>query len=313
MLEIQSFETPFYLPWAGMPQVEEKAESVIITDRKFGLKTRKYIEDKKSSISIPVQKMWEIQAEVVTAETTRKALETGKVPKEWKSVWRKKIREFVRETIEEAWLKAIAKSGGDVALAVNRIQRKDYEFDMTMTSIKGWVDHQGGVLIVDLTAQQFGSIHALLQHQIVFQVTSPYILAERIKPLVGLTKREVIAVARAMSAAAEEGLPAAIVNKQGAMYANTLHQNRAARIARTELSNGYNFGHLDSLKKAASEGWLQGTPEKDWIAGGQKPCDICLANQARGYIGLKETFPSGHQHATAHPFCQCSLGSRIRR
>jgi len=124
---------------------------------------------------------------------------------------------------------------------------------------------------------------------------------------------EALAVARFMAALAEEGVPAAMISTQGAKYANFLHKNRAMRIARTELSNAYNFGQQHSLLKAADEGWLPGEPEKSWMAGGADPCEICLENESVGYIGLQAAFPSGDEHPTAHPHCECAVGYKVRR
>lgn len=293
--------------------LEEKARDIILTDRRFALKLRRHLNKEEGSISRPVREMWKEQSEVVTVKAMRKALEIGTVTDEWKGFWERKIGEFVRDTVKTAWIKSIGESGDDVAKRVNRIQRKQFDFDTTMTSVKTWTDSQGAKLIVDLTEAQIGSIHALLQDQIALGVTSPNILAQRIKPMVGLTEREAMAVARSIASLTEAGLTASVINDRSADYAKFLHKNRAARIARTELSNGYNFGHLDSLKQASNEGWLPGVPEKDWIAGGANPCEDCLANEAAGFIALDAVFPSGDQHPTAHPQCECSLGSRVRR
>lgn len=293
--------------------LEIKARDIILTDRRFALKLRRHLNEEESSISRPVKDLWKEQAKLVTTETTKRALETGTIPDEWRDSWDRKIREFVRDTVNMAWIKSISKSGDDMALRVNRIQRKQFDFDTTMTSVKAWTDNQSAKLIVDLTAAQFGSVHALLQDQIAMGVTSPYILAQRIRPIVGLTVRETVALARQTTALIAEELPPAIINKQIERTAKFYHKMRAARIARTELSNGYNFGHMDSLRQASFEGWLPGVPEKDWIAGGADPCDICVENEAMGFIALEAEFPSGDQHPTAHPHCECSLGSRVRR
>ena len=293
--------------------LEEKARDIILTDRRFALKLRRHLNKEEGSISRPVREMWKEQSEAITVKSMRKALEIGTVTDEWKELWERKTREFVRDTVTTAWIKSIGESGDDVAKVVNRIQRKQFDFDTTMTSVKAWTDSQSGKLIVELTAAQVGSVHALLQDQIALGVTSPHILAQRIKPLVGLTLKEAKAVSRSIASLTEAGLTASVINDRTADYAKFLHKNRAARIARTELSNGYNFGHLDSVRQANAEGWLPGVPEKDWIAGGADPCEICMENQAAGFIALDAVFPSGDQHPTAHPHCECSLGSRVRR
>lgn len=293
--------------------LEIKARDIIITDARGLFELRRYLNKEERTISSPAKAMWKKQSGIVTVETTKLALNSGTVPDEWRGPWERMIREFVRDDIVREWVKSIAVAGDHIAKKVNRLQRKQFDFDSTMTSVKAWVDTEGGKLIVNLTAAQMGSVHALLQDQIALGVTSPYILAQRIQPIVGLTQREAMAVARFMGTLIEEAVPASVINNQVANYAKFLHKNRASRIARTELSNAYNFGQLDSMKQAAAEGWLPGVPEKSWMAGGSNPCGKCLENEAAGPIALADVFPSGHACPTAHPQCECAEGLRVRR
>lgn len=297
-------------------EIETKASDLIITDARGLFELRRYLNEEERTISIPAKALWKKQSELVTIDTVRLALQGGiygTVPEEWRGPWSRMIREFVRDDIVTEWIKSIAVAGDYMAKKVNRLQRKEFGFDSTMTSVKAWVDTEGGKLIVNLTAAQVGSVHALLQHQIALGVTSPYILAQRIKPIVGLTQREALAVARFMAALQEEGVAANMINSQVANYSKFLHKNRASRIARTEISNAYNFGQLDSLKQATAEGWLPGVPEKSWMAGGRNPCETCVGNEATGPIALDAVFSSGHIHPTAHPQCECAVGYKVKR
>lgn len=286
--------------------IETRARDIVITDARSIFELRRYLRKEDHTISRPVKAMWKKQAELVTVETTEIALESGNVPDEWKTPWERMIREFVRDDVVTEWVKSLSIAGDGIAKKVNRLQRKQFDFDSTMTSVKAWVDTEGGRLIVDLTTAQMGSTQALLQHQIALEVTSPYVLSQRIRPLVGLTNRETMAVAKFMATLQEQGVSPAMINKQIANYAKFLHKNRAIRIARTEISNAFNFGQLNSLGQAVQEGWLPGIPEKSWMAGGADPCEICLENEAVGPIALPDVFPSGDAHPTAHP--QCLLG-----
>ncbi len=285
----------------------------MITDARDYFVLRRHIRKEIPSISTPVKALWKKQSELVTVETTKLAIATRNIPSEWRAPWERMIREFVRDEMVIQWIKNIAVAGDGIAKKVNRLQRKQFDFDSTMTSVKAWVDNEGGRLIVDLTAAQMGSTHALLQHQIALEVTSPYVLALRIKPLVGLTNRETMAVAKFMATLHEQGVSPSMITKQVANYAKFLHKNRAARIARTEISNAFNFGQLDSLGQAVQEGWLPGIPEKSWMAGGANPCEICLDNESVGPIALPDIFPSGDAHPTAHPQCECAVGYKVRR
>ncbi len=286
---------------------------MIITDARDYFVLRRHIRKEIPSISRPVKALWKQQAELVTVEITRLAIATGNIPPEWKGPWERMIREFVRDDITIQWIKNISVAGDGIAKKVNRLQRKQFDFDSTMTSVKAWVDNEGGRLIVDLTGAQMESIHALLQHQIALEVTSPYVLSQRIRPMVGLTNRETMAVAKFMATLQEQGVSPAMINKQVANYAKFLHKNRASRIARTEISNAFNFGQLNSLNQAVQEGWLPGVPEKSWMAGGADPCEICLENESVGPIALPDVFPSGDARPTAHPQCECAVGYRVRR
>ena len=293
--------------------IEMKARDLVITDARGVFELRRYLNEEEQSISRPAKVLWKRQSAFVTVDTAKLALGTGMVPAEWKDPWDRMIREFVRDEIVAGWVKSISVAGDRIAKKVNRLQRKQFDFDSTMTRVKAWVDNSGGKLIVDLTAAQFGSAHALLQNQIALGVTSPYILAQRIRPIVGLTVKESLRLSKLMSVLQEQGIPAGTITGQVEKYATSLHKSRAIRIARTEISNAYNFGQLDSMKQAAAEGWLPGVPEKAWIAGGSNPCDTCLENEAVGYIALDAAFPSGNDSPTAHPSCACGVSYRVRR
>jgi len=293
--------------------LETRARDIIITDARGLFELRRYLNKEERKISSPAKALWKKQAELITVETTKVALESRNIPDEWKTPWERMIREFVRDDVVTEWVKSIAVAGDQIAKKVNLLQRKQFDFDSTMTSVKAWVDTEGGRLIVDLTAAQMGSTQALLQHQIALEVTSPYVLSQRIRPLVGLTNRETMAVAKFMGTLQEQGVAPAMINKQVANYAKFLHKNRAQRIARTEISNAFNFGQLDSLGQAVQEGWLPGVPEKTWMAGGADPCEICMENESVGPIALPDVFPSGDAHPTAHPQCECAVGYRVRR
>jgi len=293
--------------------VEIRARRFVITDTRDAFALRRHLNENERAIARPTKALWQRQAELVTVETAKQALNTGAVPAEWEDPWTRMIREFMRDDITPEWLASIRTAGSRIAKKVNLLQRKQFDFDSTMTSVKGWVDDSGGKLIVNLTAGQMSSVNALLQDQIALGVTSPYILAQRIRPIVGLTEREALAVARFMASLVEENIPANVVNSQVANYAKFLHKNRASRIARTELSNSYNFGQMDSMRQAVAAAELPGEPEKSWMAGGQNPCEICQGNEDAGDIALEAAFPSGHLHPTAHPQCECAVGYSARR
>jgi hypothetical protein len=290
-----------------------KSQALILTDARNASDLRLYIKSEKKNVEKPLKQLWKKQRGIVTVELAEHALKLGGMPPELRDPWDEMIRGFVRDDLMAEWALAMSHSGANIAQKVNRIQRKQFEFDPASWSAKKWVDTEGARLIVDLTAAQYKSVQALLQNQIYMGITSPYILADRIKYFVGLTEREALAVAKFMRSLIEEGIPSAAVNSQVKKYSSFLHENRAIRIARTELSNSYNFGQWDSIKQARDSGWLPGDPMKNWIAGGINPCETCQGNEADGEIPVEQPFSSGDDVPTAHPSCECSVGYSVRR
>jgi len=292
---------------------ETKAGRIVITDIRDIASSRQYINKESPSVTKPVKKLWAKQREAVDIEMAEKIVKAGGIPQELLDRWRDLTFLFVWGEMTEAWTKGIRVAGDRIATKVNRIQRKQFDFNSTMQRIKDWIDHHGGRLIANLTAGQYTTMYALIQQQITWGVTSPYIMAQRIKPIVGLTVREGMAVGRFMATMIEEGVPANVLKTQVDRYAQYLHNNRAMRIARTEISDAYHQGQLNSVLQARDEGWLSGDPEKEWIAGGDNPCEDCLENEGAGPIPIDQPFPSGHAAPTAHPNCKCDMGYSVRR
>ncbi len=89
--------------------------------------------------------------------------------------------------------------------------------------------------------------------------------------------------------------------------ATAFSPERAELIAHTEVGNINSMVSLDSAQTAADAGieLLKG-----WLtAGDDRVEDICLRNQAAGFIALDDDFPSGDAAPLAHP--RCLPGSSI--
>jgi hypothetical protein len=78
---------------------------------------------------------------------------------------------------------------------------------------------------------------------------------------------------------------------------------RAKLVANTEISDAYNTARFSVAKEA-------GLDEKSWETESGDPCQICLDNEAQGYIDIEEDFDSGDDAPTAHPNCLCTLNFR---
>jgi len=75
---------------------------------------------------------------------------------------------------------------------------------------------------------------------------------------------------------------------------------RAQMISRTETITASGQGSLEAYRQSGV------VEKKEWLTA-PDACDICLANEADGPIGLEEKFSSGDSTPTAHPNCKCAL------
>lgn len=78
---------------------------------------------------------------------------------------------------------------------------------------------------------------------------------------------------------------------------------RAGLIAQTEANDAYNAGREATARAA-------GLGEKAWETESDNPCEVCLDNEAEGWIDIDDPFPSGDMGPTAHPNCECVLNFR---
>lgn len=82
---------------------------------------------------------------------------------------------------------------------------------------------------------------------------------------------------------------------------------RAELIAGTEIAQANSVGSHEGLLEAQASGLQM---EHSWVCE-EDACEICLANEAQGWIPLEEPFASGDLHPVAHPNCRCTEGARV--
>ena len=80
--------------------------------------------------------------------------------------------------------------------------------------------------------------------------------------------------------------------------------SRSHLIAVTELGNAYEAGNYQAAETLEGKGLKV---VKMWSTlGDDRVSDGCLENEAAGWIGLKDEFPSGDQHPLRFPGCRCT-------
>ncbi len=85
--------------------------------------------------------------------------------------------------------------------------------------------------------------------------------------------------------------------------------SRAHLIAVTETGNAYVEGNWQVGQGLKAAGLAM---EKAWLTvGDDRVSEICLGNEAAGWIPMDEDFPSGDEKPLAHPACRCDLLQRV--
>lgn len=84
--------------------------------------------------------------------------------------------------------------------------------------------------------------------------------------------------------------------------------SRAHLIAVTETGNAYVEGNWQVGQDLKAAGLAV---EKSWLVTGGEICELCLGNEAAGWIPMDEAFPSGDEKPLGHPGCRCDLLQRV--
>ena len=284
----------------------------ILLDRRGYLELHDHIESRQGVVIGSFNGLAKDMQSLITIENAKRIIQLGGLPNDVRDGWDEMIEGFVKDSVMPEHTRAAVRASGRMNERIVQL-RKQEGMGVVSAAIAKWVNEQGGALITTLTAAQMANAHSIIHHQVLWQVTSPYQLARVMRPVVGLTEGDAIACSRLYSGLLEAGVPPKAATARLEKYANYLHRVRADRIARTELSDAYNFGQLDSMRQARLGGLLPGEPEKSWIAGGPRPCEICLGNEADGPIPIDNTFSSGDDRPTAHPCCACAVAYSVRR
>lgn len=279
-----------------------KARDIILADQ-GGI--NRYLGQALKPLMKSTMEYWKKQKALITAEQMKTAINIATIPSELRTSLEAETRLFVMEDMCKAWEKAIESSGGKIAARINTLPKKDFRFSSNWENIRRWLTTHAAELIVEISDKQFKSIQALLHDQIIIQgTTSPYILAQRIRPIVGLTERWAKAVENRRLLLIEEGISAGRAQEIADKYAEFLHHVRAENISRTELSNSYHEGQLRTVAQASAEGELPGPVEKTWMTNfvEGRTCEECEAMDGET-VGVDEIFSGGVDRPPLHPDC----------
>lgn len=142
----------------------------------------------------------------------------------------------------------------------------------------------------------------------------PYEQARKIRNLVGLTRRQAIAVDNYEKMLTAEGMKRSQVNKLVTAYRNRQLTARARNIARTETIRAANAGQQQVWQQAVKRGLLDPqTVRRIWIVTpDDRLCPICAPIPGMNPEGVKlnDSFdtPQGPvKEPPVHPQCRCAV------
>jgi hypothetical protein len=83
------------------------------------------------------------------------------------------------------------------------------------------------------------------------------------------------------------------------------YRSRARLIAVNEANTAYSEGEMN-LARWMEEGGIA-MEKASLTTGGDRVCEVCLGNEAEGWIPLGTSFSDGSEQTPFHPGCECAL------
>lgn len=165
---------------------------------------------------------------------------------------------------------------------------------------------RGAQLVRDITEQTRRSLQATITRAIRDGIP-PAEAARLIRPIIGLTDRQAMAVINYRFSLLEAGADPDAVATAAAKYADRLLRQRAQTIARTETIRAGRDGRNETWRQARAEGWLGDDTTRRWVVtDDDRLCPAC-APLAGVEVGLEEAFPhGGGDGPPLHPNCRCT-------
>lgn len=202
----------------------------------------------------------------------------------------KAIEERGQEILKPVLFKILNDGGKSIVGA--SVLKQEQRFDPIGVAAVGWANKHSAELVVEITDETMKAIRAYIQTG-VDAGKSVGTISRELRPLVGLTEKNIFAVANY-----EEWLivnrpeySAKRISEMADVYSRRLHRRRADLIARTETSS--------SLNEGIRQGYEQmGVKNLERVEDPQC-CDICDENNGRIY-----TIGEASGVLPEHPACE---------
>ena len=200
--------------------------------------------------------------------------------------WQERYASVVNEYLSPLWLKALQ-------AAAEKSSRGKIVLSDSDVDVNQWIRTHGAELISNLSTESKRAVaNLLLKWQA--ELLNPRVMAQQIRPLIGLTSRQAMAVENYRRVAGD---------KAAMRYAAKQHRFRAETIVHTELAYAYNQGAHMGVQRSIAAGYMTRC-EMIWsTAGTNRVCGRCLElkDKVVGYTDEQVQLPP------LHPRCRCVI------
>ncbi|HXG69874.1 MAG TPA: phage minor head protein [Gemmatimonadaceae bacterium] len=180
-------------------------------------------------------------------------------------------------------------------------------FDIVNPKAVDVAARQGAQLVREVTESTRDAIRAVISRAITDGIP-PREAAKFIRPLVGLTERQALAVVNYRTSLLGAGGSPTTVQAAAERYAAKLQRQRAVTIARTETVRASSAGQQAAWDSARADGLLPSNTLKEWQAAeDERLCPICSALDGQK-VPLNDAFQSSNgalDGPPAHQQCRC--------
>ena len=245
-------------------------------------------------------KFADIEAMLIAGDLTGAQLEA----------WRDAYSQLLADKIAPMWRNAMAASGKPLANAIDAVVAGDFAYNPAWPWIQDYLDVHGAEWVVQVSDSQKAGIRALLHRFTVEEPVNPKVAARFIRPTIGLTKQQSLAVANFRALQIENGLTGKMLEESVAKKASYLLRKRADNIARTEMARAWAHGQRQTILQAKSDGLFAGKRVmKEWFTAlDERVCQIC-GGQEGEKVPLDEAYSIGVMTPSeAHMSCRCDEG-----
>lgn len=242
---------------------------------------------------------------IVTYAELRDILLSGVITPELVTRWQQQYSLAVAEILEPVWLLAARTIGSET-----ESRRPGFIFDPSSQALLDWTSQRAAALVKHCTEEAKKGLRAAIKASAYANEMSVDELAQVVRPMIGLTKPQVVANRNFYNRLIESGMSSKRAAERSANYAARQHRYRAQMIARTETATAYNHAQEEVILQAQKMGYM-GKVRKVWCtADDERTCEICGALEGKT-VSMTGKYSAGGKticrFPPAHPQCRCTL------